>query len=101
MRELFRSNLTVKNVRFDVVENFGTASNLSSLLLTQVKARHLIGFGGKYEYRGILYQAHKHSQHVKKITTAAYVTVFINTAKFLHVNESRRNYDAVDSVSDL
>lgn len=43
----------------------------------------------------------KHSQHVKKITTAAYVTVFINTTKFLHVNESWRNYDAVDSISDL
>ena len=59
MKELFRSDLTVKNVRFDVVKNFGTASNLSSLLLTQVKVRHLIGFGGKYEYCGILYQAHK------------------------------------------
>ena len=43
----------------------------------------------------------KHSRHVKNNTAAAYVMVFINTAKFLHANDSRRNYDAVDSISDL
>ena len=43
----------------------------------------------------------KHTRHVKNNTAAAYVMVFINTAKFLHANESCRNYDAMDSISDL
>ena len=42
----------------------------------------------------------KQSQHVKN-TAAAYVNVFINTAKFMHASDSRTNYDTMDSISDL
>ena len=43
----------------------------------------------------------KQSQHVKNNTVANYVTCFIRAAKFLRANESRSNYDAVESISDL
>jgi len=43
----------------------------------------------------------KHSRRVKNNTAALYVMSFIKVAKFLHANESRGNYDAVDSISDL
>ena len=38
---------------------------------------------------------------VKNNMAANYLMCFIRVAKFLHANESRRNYDAVESISDL
>ena len=43
----------------------------------------------------------KKKRRVKNNTAANYVMCFIKTAKFLHANESRSNYDAVESISDL
>ena len=43
----------------------------------------------------------KKNRRVKNNTAANYVMCFIRVAKFLHANESRSNYDAVDSISDL
>ena len=43
----------------------------------------------------------KQSRRVKNNTAANYVMCFIRAAKFLRANESRSNYDAVESISDL
>ena len=43
----------------------------------------------------------KTNRRVKNNTAANYLMCFIRVAKFLHANESRRNYDAVESISDL
>lgn len=43
----------------------------------------------------------KKNRRVKNNTAANYLMCFIRVAKFLHANESRRNYDAVESISDL
>ena len=43
----------------------------------------------------------KQSRRVKNNTAANYVMCFITAAKFLRANESRNNYDAVESISDL
>ena len=43
----------------------------------------------------------KQSRRVKNNTAANYVMCFIRAAKFLRANESRNNYDAVESISDL
>ena len=43
----------------------------------------------------------KQSRRVKNNTAANYVMCFVRAAKFLRANESRNNYDAVESISDL
>ena len=43
----------------------------------------------------------KQSRHMKNNTAAAYLMRFIRAEKFLRDNESRSNYDAVESISDL
>jgi len=43
----------------------------------------------------------KRSRRVKNNTAALYVSSLIMASKFLHANESRRNYDEVESITDL
>ena len=43
----------------------------------------------------------KQSRRVKNNTAAAYVMCLIRAAKFLRSKESRTNYHAVESISDL
>ena len=84
-----------------MVENFGTITNLLSLLFAHVEARHSIGTRGRHGYRRIFRQAPEENHRVKNNTAANYLMCFIRVPKFLHAKMSRRNYDAVESISDL
>ena len=62
MKEFFQSDFNSKRRQSkigDVTWAKTTVSDLFSLLFAHVKARHAVGSGGRYEYRGILHQASK------------------------------------------
>ena len=106
MKEFFQSDLNSKR-RQSKMSDVTWTKNLERLVIFLVYCARTLNLELRLELvenMSIVESFIKHIKHrrrVKNNTAALYVSSFITASKFLHASESRKNYDAVDSISDL
>jgi len=106
MKEFFQSDLNSKR-RQSKMSDVTWAKNLERLVIFLAYCSRTLKLDPRLQWvedMTIVESFIKHIKHrrrVKNNTAALYVSSFITASKFLHASESRSNYDAVDSISDL
>ena len=106
MKEFFQSDLNSKRRQLKI-SDMTWSKTLERLVIFLAYCSHMLKRDIRLELVEDMVIVESFVKHLKKNrrlknnTAANYLMCFIRVAKFLHANKSRRNYDAVESISDL
>ena len=106
MKEFFQSDLNSKRRQLKI-SDMTWSKTLERLVIFLAYCSHMLKQDIRLELVEDMVIVESFVKHLKKNrrlknnTAANYLMCFIRVAKFLHANKSRRNYDAVESISDL